>query len=77
MIQFGPELCGLLAQCLVIILCGNISIALLAVQPADGNQSLLTGAPRYPESTTIASSEYRILNPDIELAVRFKLRQNK
>ena len=36
-----------------------------------------TGTPRYPESTTIASSENRILNPDIELAVRFKLRQNK
>ena len=32
--------------------------------------------PRYPESTAVASSENRILNPDIEQAVRFKLRQD-
>ena len=38
--------------------------------------SLHTGMSGYPESTTIASSENRILNPDIEPAVRFKLRQN-
>ena len=31
-------------------------LVLLAVQPADGNQSLHTGTPRYPESTTITSS---------------------
>jgi hypothetical protein len=46
------------------------------VQHTDGNQSLHTGTSHYPESTTIASPENRILNPDIELAVRFKLRQN-
>ena len=40
------------------------------------SQSLHTGTPRYPESTTIASSENRVFNPDIELAVWFKLRQN-
>ena len=39
-IQFGPQFRCLLPQCLVIILCGDISIALLAIQPADGNQSL-------------------------------------
>jgi len=55
----------------------SFDIALLTVQPVDGNQSLHAGTPRYPESTTIASSENRILNPDIELAVRFNLRQNK
>ena len=35
-----------------------------------------TGTPRYPEVPTVASSENRILDPDIEPAVRFKLRQN-
>ena len=39
-------------------------------------KSISHSGSRYPESTTIASSENRILNPDIELAVRFKLRQN-
>ena len=32
---------------------------------------------RYPECATVAPSKNRILNPDIELAVRFKLRENK
>ncbi len=31
-------------------------LVLLTVQPVDGNQSLHTGTPHYPESTTIASS---------------------
>jgi len=30
----------------------------------------------YYESTAVASPENRILNPNIELAVRFKLRQD-
>lgn len=30
-----------------------------------------------PESASFASSEYRILNPDIEPTVRFKLRKNE
>ena len=55
-IQFRPQLSSLFPQCLVIVLRGNVSVALLAVQPADGNQSLHTSTPYYPESTTIASS---------------------
>jgi hypothetical protein len=31
---------------------------------------------RYPEGTAVASPENRILNPNIEMAVWFKLRQN-
>ena len=31
-------------------------LELLTVQPAEGNQSLHTGTPYYPESTTITSS---------------------
>lgn len=40
------------------------------------NQSLHNGMPYYLESTTITSSYNRILNLDIKLAIRFKLRQN-
>ena len=39
-VQFGPQLCCLFPQCLVIVLCGNVGIALLTVQPADGNMIL-------------------------------------
>ena len=39
-VQFGPQLCRLFPQCLVIVLRGNVGIALLTVQPADGNMIL-------------------------------------
>ena len=55
-VQFRPQLSSLFPQCLVIVLCGNVGVALLAIQPADGNQSLHAGTPRYSESTTITSS---------------------
>jgi hypothetical protein len=40
------------------------------------NATLVSGSSRYPEGTTVASPENRILNLDIELAVWFKLRQD-
>ena len=39
-VQFGPQLCRLFLQSLIIVLRGNVAIALLTVQPADGNMIL-------------------------------------
>ena len=37
-VQLGPELGGLLTQCLVVILCCNVDIAFLAVQSTNSDQ---------------------------------------
>ena len=39
-VQFGPQLCRLFPQCLVIVLRGNVGITLLTIQSADGNMIL-------------------------------------
>ena len=44
-IHFDPEFDSLLPQCMVIILRSNLGITLLAVQPANGNQTLLLLSP--------------------------------
>ena len=39
-VQFGPQLCRLFPQCLIIVLRGNVGVALLTIKPTDGNMIL-------------------------------------
>jgi hypothetical protein len=73
MVQLRPEFSGSLPQHLIIVLCGNIGVALLAVKPTDAYQSFHFSRPGYPESTAITPSENRVNNLNIKLAIRLKL----
>ena len=73
MVQLRPEFSGSFPQRLIIVLCGNIGVALLAVKPTDASQSFHFSRPGYPESTAITPSENRVNNLNIKFAIRLKL----
>ena len=75
-IQLRPEFGGSFPKQLIIVLCSHIGVALLAVEPTEGNQPFHRGTSCYPERTTVASSENRVDNLDFKVAFRFKLRQD-